>query len=274
MSNLVRRLLTALVAGSITISAIIWSPYGLWMFCALISLVSVWEFYQAAEIREKRYRFTALGGGLLIWVYLLLQLVADGLVEPSMEPIMAIAILILPVLALVALFNDAETQPVQTLGSLMLGLIYPFLPILLFYRVSVPAIASDYVYWLPLGILLLTWVLDSGAYMVGRMIGKHPLFPRVSPKKTWEGSIGGALLCMGLGFILQTYVPQPSCNWLVIAGIISVFSQTGDLVESMFKRSVSLKDSGSILPGHGGMLDRFDGVFLSMPFLFLYFSLC
>ena len=117
-------------------------------------------------------------------------------------------------------------------------------------------------------------MLDSGAYAVGRLMGRHPLFPRISPKKTWEGSIGGALLCLGLGVVLQIYVPQGNCNWIVVAAIISVFSQVGDLVESMFKRSVALKDSGSILPGHGGMLDRFDGVFLSVPFLYLYFSLC
>ena len=274
MSNLSSRILTALIAGSVSIAAIVLSPYGLWLFCTIISLVSVWEFYQAAGISARRYRYTVLGSGLLIWLYLLLQLIADERVGPSMQPVLAFSLLLLPMLTMIALFDKAAQQPVQTLGSLLLGFVYPFLPILLFYRLSVPAIAAEYSFWLPLGILLLTWVLDSGAYAVGRLMGRRPLFPRISPKKTWEGSIGGALLCLGLGTVLQIYVPQGSCNWLAVAAIISVFSQVGDLVESMFKRSVALKDSGNILPGHGGMLDRFDGVFLSVPFLYLYFSMC
>jgi phosphatidate cytidylyltransferase len=274
MSNLTSRILTALIAGSVSIAAIVLSPYGLWIFCMIISLVSVGEFYAAAGIQAKRYRYTVLGTGLLIWLYLLLQIVADGLIEPSMQPVLALAFLLLPVLTMIALFDPSVQQPVQTLGALILGFVYPFLPILLFYRLSVPAIAAEYQFWLPLGILLLTWVLDSGAYAVGRLMGKRPLFARISPKKTWEGSIGGAILCLALGVALQIYVPQGACNWIVAAAIISVFSQVGDLVESMFKRSVAIKDSGSILPGHGGMLDRFDGIFLSVPFLYLYFSMC
>lgn len=274
MSNLTSRILTALVAGSVAIAAIVLSPYGLWIFCTLISLVSVWEFYAAAGIQAKRYRYTMLGGGLLIWLYLLLQIVADGLMELPMQPLLALGFLLLPVLAMITLFDKSAQQPLQMLGTLLLGFVYPVLPILLFYRLSVPPIVSEYQFWLPLGILLLTWVLDSGAYAVGRLMGRHPLFARISPKKTWEGSIGGAVLSIALGVVLQIYVPLGSCNWIVVAVIISVFSQVGDLVESMFKRSVALKDSGSILPGHGGMLDRFDGVFLSVPFLYLYFSLC
>ena len=106
-------------------------------------------------------------------------------------------------------------------------------------------------------------------------MGKNPLFARISPKKTWEGSIGGGLLCIGLGILFQLYMPhngQDDFNWVVVALIISVFSQFGDLVESMYKRSLKLKDSGSILPGHGGILDRFDGVYLSMPFIYFYYS--
>ena len=136
-----------------------------------------------------------------------------------------------------------------------------------------PAISNDYDPFLPLGLLMLTWVLDSGAYFVGRWLGKRPLFPRISPKKTWEGSIGGAVLCIGLGVAMEQFLPAHSYNWIIIAAIISVFSQLGDLIESMFKRSIEIKDSGSLLPGHGGMLDRFDGVFVSTPFVFLYFSL-
>ena len=107
------------------------------------------------------------------------------------------------------------------------------------------------------------------AYFGGRFLGKHKLFERISPKKTWEGAIIGAAFCILLGYILQmTWLVQ--WNWIIVASIIAVFSQLGDLVESMFKRSIHIKDSGSLLPGHGGFLDRFDGIFLSTPVIFIY----
>ena len=102
--------------------------------------------------------------------------------------------------------------------------------------------------------------------------------PRISPKKTIEGAVGGAICCLVLGGIFMRYMPVQLAsgsfvNWGIVALMLCVLSQIGDLVESMFKRSVKLKDSGSILPGHGGMLDRFDGPFFSLPFIFFYFSL-
>ncbi|MEM9987529.1 MAG: phosphatidate cytidylyltransferase, partial [Bacteroidota bacterium] len=151
--------------------------------------------------------------------------------------------------------------------------IYIVLPLYLFFDLSVPDPVSDYSFHFPLGFLLLTWALDVAAYFMGRFLGKNLLFERISPKKTWEGAIGGGLFCLFWGWVNTQILPLEHGNWMVIAAIIAVFSQLGDLTESMLKRSVKAKDSGGILPGHGGMLDRFDGTFLSIPLVYFYFSL-
>lgn len=118
-----------------------------------------------------------------------------------------------------------------------------------------------------LGYLYILWASDTGAYLAGRGFGKFKLFERISPKKTWEGSIGGLILSMITAFILSSYYAMPGLNWYIIAGLIVVAGTLGDLTESMFKRSIGVKDSGNIMPGHGGFLDRFDGLLLSIPFV-------
>ncbi|MEZ4847068.1 MAG: phosphatidate cytidylyltransferase [Bacteroidia bacterium] len=270
--NLIQRIATALVAGSAVIAAIFFSPYGLWVFASVVAVLSLREFIHLMKVPKGYQRF-ALIGGILIWLLALAELLAENLSEIPPSVYFVLAILILPFMVIRMLFDKKVSQPVPLLGNIVLGFVYCFLPLILFYKISLPVISSEYDPSLPLGILLLTWVLDSGAYFAGRWLGKHPLFPRISPKKTWEGSIGGAVLCIALGVLLEKMLPAQPYNWIIIAAIISVFSQLGDLIESMFKRSIEIKDSGSLLPGHGGMLDRFDGIYVSIPFLFLYFSL-
>ncbi|MEZ4827268.1 MAG: phosphatidate cytidylyltransferase [Bacteroidia bacterium] len=272
-NNLVQRILTALVAGSATIAAILFSPYGLWVFCTLVATLGLWEMLGLLEITRRRYRWFALGYGLSVWLLLLLEIVAETMLEIPATPYLIVSVSFLPVVAIIMLFDARQENPVKTLSAMVMSAVYCFLPFFLFYRISVPPISADYDAALPMGILGLTWVLDSGAYFVGRWMGRHPLFPRVSPKKTWEGAVGAVILCVGLGLLLDYWLNPEGYQWVVIAVIISVASQLGDLVESMFKRSISVKDSGSILPGHGGILDRFDGMYVSVPFLFLYFSL-
>ncbi|MEO0474042.1 MAG: phosphatidate cytidylyltransferase, partial [Bacteroidota bacterium] len=268
-SNLINRILTALVAGSASIAAIVLTPYGIWFFCFLVSMLGLWEFLSVCGIQEKKYRFLLMGWGLGIWLMALSEIISPGKGGALFIPW---SLGLLPMLLLVLLFNPQETSPVPQIGIMVLGVVYPFLPLFLLFQIAVLNGVAQYDFWLPLGILLMTWVLDSGAYFVGRWLGKRPLFPRISPKKTWEGSIGGAVFCLILAGVFQYFLSPVLYNWLIIGGIIAIFSQMGDLVESMFKRSMNIKDSGSILPGHGGMLDRFDGVYLSAPLIFLYFS--
>jgi len=130
---------------------------------------------------------------------------------------------------------------------------------------------SDYNWHIPISIFILTWVNDTGAYLSGKNFGKHKLFERLSPKKTWEGSIGGLIFTIGGVLIIFHFWPSYSQPiWIGAAILISIFSNLGDLMESAFKRNAEVKDSGSIMPGHGGILDRFDAILLTAPVVFAY----
>lgn len=272
--NLIRRILTALVGVGILFPLLIFGgSVGLWVFCLIVSILGLWEYYELTGFTLRRYRLPAIGMAILFWGIALMEILLTELMEISSAPYAWGILLLFPLLALMALYNKEEKTPFQTISIGIFGFIYCYLPWCLYFRLSVPDLPSDYNFWIPIGILLLVWVLDVMAYFTGRFLGKRPLFPRVSPKKTWEGAIGGAIFCLLLGYLLDQYIAPASHSWVVVALIISVFSQLGDLVESMFKRSIDIKDSGSILPGHGGILDRFDGFFFSMPMVFLYLSL-
>jgi phosphatidate cytidylyltransferase len=122
-----------------------------------------------------------------------------------------------------------------------------------------------------IGVFVILWSNDSGAYLAGRLFGKRKLFERISPKKTWEGFFGGAIIALVASFFYWKFTESLSMDqWLCIAVIIATTGTLGDLVESLFKRSIAIKDSGSLIPGHGGFLDRFDGLLLSMPFILTF----
>jgi phosphatidate cytidylyltransferase len=194
-----------------------------------------------------------------------------------------IVILITPLFALSLLFDPTTHRPLHTLGLLFIGVFYVVVPFVLFYvsgfRLGdAPLQVLDLQYprvefeWRrPMGILVLTWVSDSAQYFAGRFLGRRKLWPKISPNKTWEGAIGGFVLTMAFGLGLQWLWPNAGCHWVVVALIVMPFGVLGDLIESQFKRSVKVKDSGGILPGHGGLLDRFDGFLLAMPLVAGYF---
>jgi len=124
-----------------------------------------------------------------------------------------------------------------------------------------------------LGMIFFIWINDTGAYLVGSFLGKHKMYERISPGKTWEGTIGGALFCMAFSFVMVKIFPQLALqHWIAISIIVAVFGTLGDLVESMLKRLAGVKDSGNIMPGHGGVLDRFDSLLFSTPFVFAYLA--
>jgi len=120
------------------------------------------------------------------------------------------------------------------------------------------------------------WASDTGAYCVGSLIGKHPLFKRISPNKSWEGSVGGAVLAIGISMIFAHYDTSlySTLQWAGMALVVVVFGTWGDLVESLMKRQLGIKDSGNILPSHGGMLDRFDSSLIAIPAVALYLAIC
>jgi phosphatidate cytidylyltransferase len=271
MNNLLQRLITGLVAGSVAIAAVFWSAYGLWLFCLIVSVLGLYEFLGLRE-RPVSYRWAAVLGGSAVWAGVLLLLILDQWADKQALLWQALPLL-LPLLSLFLLFQEKEKNPLSEVGAFAMGFWYCFLPMLLLFALGLSS--GEYDFRIPLGILILTWGLDVGSYFSGRALGRRPLFPRISPKKTWEGSIGGGLVCLGLAWAFSTMPftsDQITFDWLIVGGIIAVFSQLGDLVESMYKRSIAIKDSGSILPGHGGFLDRFDGTYFSIPIIFLYFS--
>lgn len=156
-----------------------------------------------------------------------------------------------------------------SVSSLFLQIKYVVLPF--FFLILLPFIESNYNPYLIIYTILIIWTNDSFAFLVGKNFGKNKLFERISPKKTIEGFIGGLFFAIVLGGVVGFYSNEFSVfNWIVIAVIISVFGTLGDLVESKFKRQAKVKDSGTIMPGHGGLLDRLDSLFFLAPFVYLY----
>ena len=165
------------------------------------------------------------------------------------------------------LFLHSE-QPFANIGNYLLGLAYVGLPFTLLAIISLGP--DGYAPMRVFGLLLLTWSNDTMAYLVGSRIGKTPFFSRISPKKTWEGTLGGMAFTFLIAWLLAQWILDYSTmEWMLLAACVAVFGTMGDLVESMLKRSIHIKDSGSLLPGHGGLLDRFDSFIFVLPFVWL-----
>jgi len=153
-----------------------------------------------------------------------------------------------------------------------MGIIYAIIPFTFFYALGF--LGNSFNFHVPLAFLIMLWSNDTGAYLSGYFFGRTKLFERHSPKKTWEGFVGGVLIAALAGYILSNFYHELSWDkWVIMAVLIGCFGTLGDLVESMFKRSINIKDSGGILPGHGGLLDRFDGLLLSAPIVYAYLYL-
>ena len=174
------------------------------------------------------------------------------------------------------LYLKAE-DPIHDWAYTMLSQVYIALPFSLLNVLAFHA-NGQYSYVFPLSVFIFLWMNDTGAYCVGSLLGRHKLFPRISPGKSWEGSIGGGVLVIGIAvliwYLLDTYLSdQPNltvAEWAGLGLTVVIFGTWGDLVESLFKRTIGVKDSGNILPGHGGMLDRFDSSLLAIPAAVVY----
>lgn len=173
------------------------------------------------------------------------------------------------VLIFIASLYQKRSLAFNDIGLTTLGILYACVPFLFF--ISLGFITGTFNFYIPLGFLIILWANDTGAYLSGRSFGKRKLFERISPNKTWEGFIGGVLFAMLIALNLERYFGSlQKWEWITMAAIIGVFGTLGDLVESMLKRSLNVKDSGNILPGHGGLLDRFDGLLLAAPLVFIF----
>lgn len=171
-------------------------------------------------------------------------------------------------LLLIELFGQSAS-PFSNVGAYLLGIFYIAMPIL-FLQFLAQKPGFGYAPNRVFGLLWLVWTNDTLAYLIGSKLGRTRLFPRVSPNKTWEGTIGGALCTVGMAWLLSQYFDDySSSQWLLLGLVVGVFGTLGDLVESMLKRSLGVKDSGTLLPGHGGLLDRFDAFLFVIPFAWL-----
>ena len=173
-----------------------------------------------------------------------------------------------------------KPSPINDWVQTLFPTIYIALPYALTSMLAFNVKGTDALYCpsIPLTLFIFLWCNDVGAYCTGCTIGRHKLFERISPKKTWEGSIGGAVLTMVAAYLLHTFMPVmysflPAWAWIGMALVVVLFGTWGDLIESLMKREMGIKDSGKILPGHGGMLDRFDSALLAIPATVVYFSL-
>ena len=157
----------------------------------------------------------------------------------------------------------------------LFGLVYVILPLVLALNLVFPSVTGyNYTHKVLLGVLILIWLNDTGAYITGISAGRHPLFRRISPKKTWEGVAGGTFFTLAAAFFMKSIMDiLQTSDWILIGIIVSVFGVTGDLFESMLKRNAGVKDSGNIIPGHGGVLDRIDSLLFVIPVVFVYLKI-
>ncbi len=178
----------------------------------------------------------------------------------------------LTLIAVITLFKFSNELYIDS-GKLIFTVIYVALPFS--FALGLPKYSSiENTFSLEVIFLfILIWSSDTFAYLVGKFFGKHKMAPKISPKKTWEGYIGGVVLTLILSYFVEQYQPQLRGNWMVVGFLIAAFAPLGDLVESQLKRNFGVKDSGNIIPGHGGVLDRLDSFLICVPVVYLYFIL-
>ncbi len=267
-SDLKQRVLAGVVGAALIVSGIFFSAWTFFAVFFIIAIFTLLEFYKLVgqeEVYPLRYWGTFLG----LVIYALVFLAEKNLIESKYYVIFFPAVAIM---FLIKLYDKKDKKPFSGIAFTILGIVYIAVPMSL---LSVLAF-SEGVYdpALIFGIIFLHWASDTGAYFAGTAFGKTRLFERISPKKSWEGSVGGAVLTGVVALVLAHYFPSISqLKWLLMAAIVVVAGTYGDLVESLFKRSIQIKDSGTIIPGHGGFLDRFDGLLISIPFIAILFKL-
>lgn len=269
MKELLLRISTGFIFLVVVIGCIIWNPYSLASLFYVVGVLGMLEYYSMVKFGGTHPQMT-LGITTGTVLYLAIELVklnyfSIGFIAVSIPFFIAIFIYEL---------YRKRPDPFSNIAHTILAIIYIMAPLALLNVFSFHEIVNSYEPEVVLGFFILLWLNDTGAYIFGRLFGKHKLFPRISPKKTWEGAVGGTLAAFAGAYILWLYEPQFTLfNWLVFALIITVSASFGDLVESLLKRSLKVKDSSNILPGHGGILDRFDGALLASPMVFTYLML-
>lgn len=289
MNNFIIRTITGILFVAIMVTGICLRGDAMILLFAIITGLSLWEFCglvneHVADTTVNRFIATAAG----VYLFLAMAGYCTGIVPPSAFVPYLLTIIYLFISELYL----KQKNPIQDWAYTMLSQMYVALP---FSMINVLSFQADpqtgqiaYHWMLPMSVFVFLWVNDTGAYCTGSLLGRHKLFPRVSPGKSWEGSIGGGIFVLIAAAIisqfattgtplgsasqeLSTLNAQPSTlKWLGLGLVVVFFGTWGDLVESLFKRTLGIKDSGNILPGHGGMLDRFDSSLMAIPAAVIY----
>ena len=275
MKNFIVRTITAVFFVAAIVSCFLRAEAMIFLF-ALVTGLTIWEFTGLVNDREKvsvnRMICTVAG----VYFFLAMAGYNSGITSSGVF----VPYLITLVYLMVAELYLKQEDPVNDWAYTMMSQLYIALPFSMINVLAFRSAGSDiaYTYLIPLSVFFFLWVNDAGAYICGSLLGKHKLFPRISPGKSWEGSIGGGILVMIVAVIIWHLSEQYDVNdlqlsalqWAGLGLVVVVFGTWGDLVESLFKRTLGIKDSGHILPGHGGMLDRFDSTLMAFPAAVVY----
>lgn len=274
MKNFIQRAITGLIFVAVLIGCMVGGPISFGVLFCIISAMATAEFCNLMNQHEgvnMNRNICVLGS-----ISLFLCFFYYG-IDPTQTGIFIPYLIIIIYLMVSELYLKKE-HPLNSWAYSMLSQVYVGLPFALLnvlaFQSNGQTFDSEYYFILPLSIFAFNWVNDTGAYCTGMLLGKHPLFKRISPKKSWEGSIGGAVFCIIASLALSHFFDiMSTAEWIGMALVVVIFGTWGDLTESLMKRHLGIKDSGNILPGHGGMLDRFDSAIMAIPaaVVYLYF---
>lgn len=282
MSDKMKNLITRSITGVIFVTAIVvcfMRPEAMILLFALVTGLTVWEYTGIVNGIENVCVNRFLATVAAVYFFLGMAGFCVGIVPSAVF----IPYLLTVVYMFIAELYTKAPNPINNWAYTMLSQMYIALPFAMVNVLAFRGVGNGvvYNYLAPLSIFVFLWTNDTGAYLSGSLFGKHKLFPRVSPGKSWEGSIGGGLLVLLVAALVGMYqnsdmhetateliltVPQ----WMGLGLVVVLFGTWGDLVESLFKRTIGIKDSGNILPGHGGMLDRFDSSLMAFPAAVIY----
>ena len=275
MKNLIIRTIT----GVIFVAAIVASflrPDAMVLLFSIVTGLTIWEFTGLVNERENvtvnRFISTVAG----VYFFYAMTYFCSDLYGGIAKSVVFIPYLVTIIYLLISELYLRHNDPIEDWAYTMLAQMYIALPFSLLNVLAFTATPNGEITFntlLPLSVFVFLWVNDTVAYCVGSLLGRHKLFPRVSPGKSWEGSIGGAIFVLAAAWAISAFLDGEMLTlwaWLGLGLVVVIFGTWGDLVESLFKRTLGIKDSGNILPGHGGMLDRFDSSLLAIPAAVVY----
>ena len=275
MKNFIVRAITGIIFVAAVVASFL-RPEAMVLLFSIVTGLTIWEFTGLVNERPgvSVNRFIATVAG--VYFFFAMTYYYSDLYGGVAKSVVFIPYLVTIVYLLVAELYLKQADPVNDWAYTMLSQMYIALPFSLLNVLAFTATTNGVVTFntlLPLSIFIFLWVNDSGAYCVGSLLGRHKLFPRISPGKSWEGSIGGAVFVLLAAYAISYFLDGRMLNsleWLGLGLVVVIFGTWGDLVESLFKRTLGIKDSGNILPGHGGMLDRFDSSLMAIPAAVVY----